>query len=598
MIEKLCKRIFELNYHAKKKLLDLGIFHEAKEIWDLTEKFEDKLAALIQSFVINFHSVLKCIIANSRKKFLACIEKIKTSENFFMNPPKASHSPVKTEGESEQDKESRFNRMIESSRSTYRKKSLPFEQEKNNHTTTNHSENIINVIEKSSSDKSTAFIQSMNAVRNESSYGWLFKREPDGTNARKSTETLKSVLLDKNVSSKVHTKPGTASKERGNRTLHEAAGRKKSNSKVELVKIEPQTASPMNLLPSIKPGSKAGNRIKKNKQASEEENDATASKKEQMPNYIFVDLTKADLIKNYDILKVEPNCFVSASKKIEAKKIATEKIYNELLGMNQAIKKTISSYADQSTILISKFRPTTSKHEKPLIKNKRLTTPSLNHHAKTIKNPSSINSIEDSRHFTENNVTRKMESEPPEIRTSIERPIIAKLRTQISPQRSKVGKDIRVIQANLRPARELLNFLKLDASPNRQDIPVRTLQDDFEKGLNFDFASRNPNLTEEGIEVKMLKQHAFGYRFDHEKKSSLEKLNLNRRSIGMVGGSPYNDFHKGYKDSRYPVASSNSYLNETKLKATNNSQSTNSIIAKINEEHYINQQLINNSRFY
>lgn len=583
MIEKLCKRIFELNYHAKKKLLDLNIFEEAKESWEMMEKFEDKLASLTQSFVIDFHSVIKCIITNSRNKFLACIEKIKASEKFFMNPPKASYSPVKTEGENEQEKDNRLNRMIESSRATYRKKSLAFEKEKNN--SPKHRENMI---EKSSSDKSTAFIQSMNAVRNESSYSWLFKREPDGANARKSTETLKSVLLDKNVSSKTNTKPGTANKERGNRAIHDV-GRKKSNSKVELVKIEPQTISPMNL-PSIKPGSKAGNRIKKTKPAAEEE-------KEQAPNYIFVDLTKADLIKNYDILKVEPNCFVSASKKVEARKIATEKIYQELLGMNQIIKKTISSYAEQSAALISKFRPSTPKYEKPTIKTKRLITPSLNNHAKTIKHASSINSIEDSRHFTENNVTRKMESEPPEIRASLERPIMAKLRTQISPQRSKVGKDIRIIQANLRPARELLNFLKLDASPSRQqEIPVRNLQDDFDKGLNFDFASRNPNLTDEGIEVKVLKQHgALGYRFDHEKKASIEKANQNRRSIGLIGGSPYNNFHKGYKDPKY---SSHAYLNETKIKATNNSHSSTSIIAKINEEHYINQQLINNSRYY
>ena len=583
---------------VKKKFMDLFIFEKIEDYWKITQKHEEDLRLHLTIMPVEVKSIFNCITNNSRKRFNYAIEIIKKLEKKVLNlqktPRRARESNLlfnnEMKLETSQHEKRNFNNLLGDGKTTLRRLSLDAERRKGKYGGTKNG-NLCNDVEKNSGNKSSVFINSMNSIQSESSFSCLFPKNID-CNLRSCTEASfhRPNIEKANISQEELTseKISKALNEGLSNKISFQARKIKSKPKSELIKIDlTPSVSPSNL-PSINKNLKKSLQSRKNKQTVNEDKELT--QKEDAPSYIYVDLMKPDFLKNYEILKIEANPYNFIPKKADSKKNAFGKIYSELMNMNQNIKRVITAYYlehqkfSMEKNLCHPLRKTIFL-EKPLMKAKPFASslPSVEFSKSPVvfpvRNPRQGDLL----------IKHKIESESREEKQNTIHHVPQKNQKLMKSQHSTALLE-GLAQENTRVSRVLQTFSKFDASFFRQESPLKTIESEDKNKTIQERNRKSTSLKELSPKDKHRQRKSFEPHFN-EKIFMIEPLHQNRQTLTHMS------LQKKHQETKSILISNGSQLNDAKVKIGNNSQSTNSILAKINQEQYLNQQIFN-KHFY
>jgi len=586
----------------------LNIFDKVKDYWEVTQENE-KLKSYVNEIVIDIEAVLTCIISSSKIRFSNAIRILQKRENVFLRSSKTpqkifepnSHfnDNLKFQNKFENEIDSKF--LFEGENTIERRMSLEVRKEIKKYQG-KEIESLNNEFEQKEIEKSLIFLNSMNVMKSEPSFNNLLQKNTD-ENPRLITEVLNnSQSLDKNKKNLNRTTNEEALKilkEKQNDLKNSSYIRKiKNKSKSDLVKIDLNTNASSFNLPSLNQNMKKNRQNKNNKHISDEIK--VFVQNEIIPNYFYVDLTKNDLFKNYEILKIEPLNSHIFPKRAESRKIASEKIFNDLMNMNQNAKRVINSYYFE----FQKFSLKNGLHlpcqktirlERPLVKAKSVMTPSLLP-TRLSKSPV-IFSTENQKEF-ENSIRGKRDFQSKDTKINVTQLIPPKNKNHATPQ-SSINMRESYPQENFKGPRVLRSLSRLDASFFRQDSPMKNIEYEENIKINQEKKTKSTSLKELSPVERYRQRIPMGPQF-HEKMLIVESLSQNRQSLKK--SIPFNQIDSQLLQKEYTGASSSiskapsdgSQSNVTKIKfeTSSHSQNTNSILAKINEEQYLNHQLL------
>jgi len=349
-MNKMRNKIIQLNNSAKDKLTQLGIFQHRKDVYSRIIEFEESLATILSQVPIHAHHFLITLLEHSRKRFLEevdsdvqnnpeptkrrnfeGVQSLNTDINLRKMIVYKGSSPMASAKanlfEDTKGRESLRRRNIEPSgtpkrdlskvgRSPMTTKSIDnrpsFDFREDNKPVYDMS-GVINKV-------NTMVLAKEGAVEGETG------NENEATEQQQLLTSAKEDAIrtmtprQENVMTGINLNNSTSNNDKS--LSFAAAGSTNISSRVSSVKKVKITSS--NNKKSI---------------CIEEAIDPAQAEKEKSQ----IRASKEAWKKNYDILKIEDQQLPTASKK-ETKKLLLEKIYNQLLGTNNDIKRTIKFY--------------------------------------------------------------------------------------------------------------------------------------------------------------------------------------------------------------------------------------------------------------
>jgi len=340
-MNKMRNKILQLNVSAKDKLLQLGIYTQTKQTSQGISSFEESMTSILSQSPIDAHSFLAFLIENSRKRFYDEIDsdmhqgaeiKLKLSES-------SSHSIIKAEMNATRG-------ILQKGLSSFVSNKTTTEENKPREGFKGKSFESRTLPRKefSKSSKSPLTLKSIDCrpsydFRDEPKSGYdmstSISRGVNLNGIKETTEFAGSVFPNEMESEHATPVKGSFMKEMKVKQESLTLGISLNNTNITSEKS-------LTLMTTI---SSRGSSVKKVKISSsnnkkslclEETTEVQSEKKE-------VKVNKETWLKNYDILKIEHQPLPVASKK-ETKKLLLEKVYNQLLGTNTDIKRTIKYY--------------------------------------------------------------------------------------------------------------------------------------------------------------------------------------------------------------------------------------------------------------
>jgi len=340
-MNKMTNKILQLSSSARDKLIQLGIFQQIKEAFLGISTFEELIGSVLAQVPIDVHFFLNCLIDHSRKRFF---DKIDQNPDAELEPyrNKALEMPQLF-----QKLELNLNLAKVTSSQTQKGLSpqasskLPEEPkiresvrirnlEPNNLYRKDFIKGTRNPLAVKSVDSRSSFEgrdfqeKALKEVNKPPELSSINEPAYQSLNAIKDTPTKEKSLREEVLALALNLNSPNVNQEKTVGSMQSNNSSRFSN--VKKVKITSNSSSIKKSLCLEEP---------KEPQQTDQDKDKKDKEKDK-PN-------KEAWLKNYDILKIEYTPLPTATKK-ETKKLLLEKVYNQLLGSNTDIKKTMKRY--------------------------------------------------------------------------------------------------------------------------------------------------------------------------------------------------------------------------------------------------------------